>query len=404
MSIENKIILRNESFGGIYFNQTIGRTVMIDPDGFLVLLNHLQKRPLSDSQEKFSKFFFNPRTPLRTKILFDKSISFQNNNALVTHSPVLIDLSLSNACNLNCPYCYMSTKSLENGEYLSMNDFETILSEMTKNRVLQVALGGGEPTFHPHFPEILKKIRVEGDIIPNYTTNGTNLTPEILKATKKYCGAVAVSYSEERERENERAVNTLIKNGIQTNLHIVLLKSRVHRLSEITKNFAKLGISSVVLLLFKPIGRGSNLEREVVGLSDKKIISTELVKILLLRKKYSVRLSIDACSAFLVKDLPFLPESIDGCTGATYSCYIDWKLRVKPCSFMQDEAGIDLKGTSLKDAWNSPSFNQFRSELLSPRFEGCEECESFTSCWGGCMVKPDLVACESRLKAKRKDE
>ncbi len=390
----NSIILRNEPFGGVYFNQQNGRTIMMDQEGFISLLKHLKKEPVTQKEEKFNEFFFNTETPKNIKFMLNRSTKFIKDSPLVTTSPTLIDLSLNNYCNLSCSYCYMSAKKMGKGEDLSMENFEFLLSEMKKNRVLQIALGGGEPTLHPHFTEILKLLRIESDIIPNYTTNGTNLIPVILDASKEYCGAVAVSYSEEREEETQKAVKTLTNHGIQTNIHIVLLKSRIPKLSEITEKYAKLGIHSVVLLLFKPIGRGENLTYEILTPEDKKSFASEVMKVVLLRQKYGVRLSIDACSAFAVKDFPFLPESIDGCTGGTYSAYIDWNLNMKTCSFMQNNSGVDVKTKGIIGAWKSEIFNKFREMILNPRYEGCKACESFSSCWGGCPIKPELNYCE----------
>lgn len=391
-----QIILRNESFGGVYFNQANGRMVMVDTQGFLTLLKYLKKEGLNQKEQKFCDFFFNPQFPPQVELRIDPSITFNNCIIPYTKTPVLIDLSLNNYCNLTCDFCYMSAKPITGGEHLSIPDFNLLLEKMVQSRVLQIALGGGEPTLHPQFIEILKKLRTEGNIIPNYTTNGTNLTPEILKATKQYCGAAAVSYSEERTEETMNAVKKLISHGIQTNLHLVLLKSRIPRLAEITKQYTKLGIKNVVLLLFKPMGRGIHLTHEILNSNNGRDLSVELLKILILRKKYGVRLSIDACSSFIVKNFPFLPQSIEGCTGAMYSAYIDWKLNMKPCSFMQENDGISLKETTILEAWKSDFFEQFRHTLLNPQYDGCKKCKHISSCWGGCPISPDIVFCEDK--------
>lgn len=392
------IIIRNESFGGVFFNQKNGKTIMMDQDGLLTLIKFLEKKPLNHKEKKFTQIFFSKIGTQQIKLLLKPSIKFRENPPLITNTPILIDLSLNNYCNLHCPYCYMSAESIEHGEHLSMSNFNSLLHDMKKSRVVQIALGGGEPTLHPNFSEILKKLRIEGDIIPNYTTNGSNLTPDILEASKKYCGAVAVSYSEEREEKTLSAVKKLIQFGIQTNLHIVLLKTRIQNLFKIIEKYANLGISSVVLLLFKPMGRGANLKQEILTVKEKKTFSLELLKILALQKRFGVRLAIDACSAFTVKDFPFLPESVDGCTGAMYSAYIDWDLKMKPCSFMQDTDGIDLKHYSIAEAWKSDCFENFRKTILNPRYEGCKGCDFFSSCWGGCPLNPELTFCIEKGK------
>lgn len=79
--------------------------------------------------------------------------------------------------------------------------------------------GGGEPTLHPDFCELLEVSHDMG-IVPNYTTNGINLTDEIINYTKKYSGGVAVScHSHLNWHEG---VNRLIDAGIKTNLHVII--------------------------------------------------------------------------------------------------------------------------------------------------------------------------------------
>ena len=56
----------------------------------------------------------------------------------------------------------------------------------------------GEPTIHPEFCKFLETVYNLG-IVPNYTTNGISIAKydgnaeEILEATSKYVGGVAVS-------------------------------------------------------------------------------------------------------------------------------------------------------------------------------------------------------------------
>lgn len=80
-------------------------------------------------------------------------------------------------------------------------------------RPFQVAIGGGEPVSHPDFPEVLKTFDSLG-IMPNYTTNGTWISDEILDISAKLCGGVAISahphlkhiWSENVSRFNQRDI------------------------------------------------------------------------------------------------------------------------------------------------------------------------------------------------------
>lgn len=87
--------------------------------------------------------------------------------------------------------CYQSGMHRKDSN-MTIEDFKTI-AEQSKGRCNQFALGGaGDPDQHEHFEEILKICR-DNNIVPNFTTSGYGMTPEIAKICKNYCGAVATS-------------------------------------------------------------------------------------------------------------------------------------------------------------------------------------------------------------------
>ena len=74
LSKRYKLILRNEAFGGVYFNQVNGRTVMVDQEAFLTFLKYLEKLNLNPKERKFVNFFFNHKTPQEINLKLKKSI------------------------------------------------------------------------------------------------------------------------------------------------------------------------------------------------------------------------------------------------------------------------------------------------------------------------------------------
>jgi len=392
------IILRNEPFGGIYFNQKNGKMAMIDNDGFNSILEYLSEENLTHSQKKFVNLFFEPDSRETVQVLFQPCNKANIDSPIKTASPVLINIALNNYCNLNCSYCYSLIDSNTEKKDISLNDFDLLLSELVKNRVLQVALGGGEPTLHPDFIQILKRLRIEGNIIPNYTTNGTNLPSSILRATKEYCGAVALSYSQDREKVLFDALQKLIAHNIQIHLNLIMFKSQIPYLTKIVRKFVKRGICNVILLLFKPFGRATNLLHELPDFKDIVLLNKELLNIYNLQKDYEFTLSIDACSSFIFKNFQVHPYSIGPCTSAFYSACIDYNLELRPCSIMQHYKGIDLKKVSLKKAWDSIEFEKFRHTFTQPRFDNCKSCKHLISCLGGCPIMPEIVFCERTRK------
>ena len=170
------------------------------------------------------------------------------------HGPELLDVSITNWCDRGCSCCYR--KADTSGSHMALVDYEDVLKQAAELHVFQIALGGGNPNQHPMFAELLQRARVEYGIVPNYTTNGRGLSEQVLRATRKYCGAVAVSAYEPYE-ETDVAVKKLLDEGVTTNIHFVYtsrsLKTAIRWLREPPRLLV--GVSAVVFLNYKPVGR-----------------------------------------------------------------------------------------------------------------------------------------------------
>ena len=102
--------------------------------------------------------------------------------------------------------CYQSGLIVEQPN-MKLEDFIWI-AKQCKGRCNQLALGGrGDPDQHEHFEDLLRISR-ENNLVPNFTTSGYGMTPEIATVCKKYCGAVAVSWY--RSEYTLNAINILL--------------------------------------------------------------------------------------------------------------------------------------------------------------------------------------------------
>jgi organic radical activating enzyme len=149
--------------------------------------------------------------------------------------PEFYDVKLTGKCEGKCPWCYMDSKETDEHYENSVDKILSYFGQMTENqRPFQVALGGGEPTSHPDFIEILKTFKELG-IEPNYTTNGMWAKPyvsaddyafqegfKLLDATKDLCGGVAVSCHPQLKEYWERAANAYSLWEIKLNFHIII--------------------------------------------------------------------------------------------------------------------------------------------------------------------------------------
>jgi len=170
-------------------------------------------------------------------------------------SPEMVDISITNQCNFECPYCYQcSTKDAEHGEH---NLVEKVIKGF-QHPPYQIAIGGGEPTLHPDLPDMLRTAR-RLKVVPNYTTNGSFMTRELVEATNKYCGGVAMTYHPHKGIAWFRKHYLRLKNSLtcQLNVHLILKRGILRDLRALMGLQKEAGPISLVLLAYDPQGRGT---------------------------------------------------------------------------------------------------------------------------------------------------
>ena len=76
--------------------------------------------------------------------------------------------------------------------------------------------------------------------------------------------------------------------------------------------------------------------------------------------------------------------------------YITSDMKALPCSFDNQDMkwAVDISATSIKQAWESEQFNDFRNHFLN----SCPNCPNKASCYGGCPIRRQTVLCNSDKK------
>ncbi len=164
--------------------------------------------------------------------------------------PLLLDVAITNRCNRECDFCYRQSKI--NGYDMPIEDYTFLLTQAKQCGVQQIAIGGGEPTLHPNFIDILR-LTSENGIMPNYSTNADHLTDEMLIATKKYCGAIAVSIYENIDSYKD-TIERIVDFGIIVNLHMILRSDLISYYVDILKNPPQWlkKVNAIIFLNYKP--------------------------------------------------------------------------------------------------------------------------------------------------------
>lgn len=299
--------------------------------------------------------------------------------------PELLDISITNYCELNCKICYKSTK---NTTHMKFNDYCGLIDQIADIGVFQVALGGGNPNLHPKFIDILE-YTYSKSIVPNYTSNGFSLSNEIIKASAKYCGAVGISYYHQSGFDN--LAERMVKMGIKVNIHIVISAKNIDEIIQaLDTNSTFQRVNAIVLLRYKPAGPFSCPELASYSKTDlSKLFS------FISSNSHRFKVGFDSCFVNLMINHMDVDENlIEPCEGGRFSGYISEDLQMYPCSFMEGLAkGVSLKDTTVATAWtNSRVFVNFRQSL---RDNSCNKCPKFSLCLGGCPIFYDEFMCSN---------
>ncbi len=300
------------------------------------------------------------------------------------NGPELLDISITNYCEKGCVFCYR--RSNLHGKHMPILDFHNIIKQAKELGVLQVALGGGNPNQHPDFIRFLEITR-ENEIIPSYTTNGYGLTDEIMAATKKYCGAIAVSAYNPFKNLFD-IINVLVDYGIKTNIHFLVSSDSINTAIDwLNSSPAILNrINAIVFLNYKPVNTSSDY---ILGGSDQLELFFNLIK----NNRYKFKIGFDSCFiSGIVSNLKVKSLYIDSCDSARFSAFISEDLRMYPCSFMINDKGYgDLTKDSLINIWkNNGLFNRHRNLIKG---NPCSSCSFEQDCKGGCVYLPDINLC-----------
>jgi organic radical activating enzyme len=166
-------------------------------------------------EKNYKSIYFNGKT---MRIALDSTKPIQD-----LEYPEFYDIKLTDNCKGDCPYCYQNS-TLFNQDVDAIQILTDFFSSMSENeRPFQIAYGGGEPTMHPQFHEIMKLTRDFG-IAPNYTTNGMFVSDyetfdKIIKTTKEYCEGIAITCHSHLKDYWWDCADLFIDAGIFTNFH-----------------------------------------------------------------------------------------------------------------------------------------------------------------------------------------
>ncbi|MFZ2992637.1 MAG: radical SAM protein [Microgenomates group bacterium] len=325
---------------------------------------------------------------LRTSIL-DENGNETDAEPYMRSFPSLLDIGIMGLCSSvnSCGVgCYQQGSGNKLGKHMPVGVFKKIMDEIS-GKTFEVALGGfGNPNEHPDFIEMISYARERG-VVTNYTTAGNNITDEQIEASKRFCGAVAVSWH--RQQYTYDTINRLIGAGMKTNIHYVLGNDSIDEaLEHLENNDFPEGINAVVFLLYKPIGKVK--DNNVLKVNDPKVKRFYS----LIEQEHPFKCGLDSCHIPGVMNFTtkILEESLTPCDAARFSMYITPDGFVLPCSFNTTKRNwaVDLKNSSIQEIWDGEMLNKFREHSKN----SCGGCKLRSNCLGGCNLMEEINLCE----------
>jgi hypothetical protein len=145
------------------------------------------------------KFFgiTHPSIPEKVKLFDGEGFNYKSSKVIGLErleSQALIDITTTTktffANGMAVHNCYQG--STVKGEHASMDVIRQVMYSLAEMQTFEVALGGGEPTQHPKFIDILREFNSYG-IKPNFSTRNADWVVSHWSEIKDFVGAVGLS-------------------------------------------------------------------------------------------------------------------------------------------------------------------------------------------------------------------
>lgn len=190
-------------------------------------------------------------------------IDWEKHGVPSVQSPVLVDLKITDYCNFGCKFCYQG--STKEGKHVPLQDLKVIVDQLHNAGVVELVIGGGEPTQHPDFLEFIRYVK-DKKMHLSFTTKSIAWIHEQDNEDfllENILGEVAFSVKSLTDLRKIEA-EFVIANK-ESYLHRVQFQciDRVTQAYEIGRilKYAFLQGLKITILGFKDIGRGATYEK-----------------------------------------------------------------------------------------------------------------------------------------------
>ncbi len=320
----------------------------------------------------------------------------RNSNRLLA-----IRLETNKSCNLRCRYCYAQSGE-DSAKIAGFNVLKRIVSEAKELGIRSVVvIGGGEPTLHPDFRDLIAYIDSLG-IIPMLFSNTVLMTEELAGFLYEHNASVMgkldslkpeiqdyLAGRKGASEEIKKGLENLLNAGfskpsepgeLRLGVSFVSNKMNLEEIEEIW-HFCRQNNIFPNMEILTPTGRAND------ELEDKLLTAGEI-------KEYKLKLLEIDRKYYGYDWLPYTPITASGCLQHLYSLYINIEGNVRPCAPTKldehpalrigGEYPYNINRMTLREIYGSDLFTYVRNidKVLEGRCGNCEHIEECIGCRG----------------------
>lgn len=256
-------------------------------------------------------------------------------------APRVLQVAITNVCNKSCAFCY---RPMDAESAWTFDDLMALARVADRWGVLELAFGGGEPTVFPRFAELVRAVWTETGLCPSFTTNGSRLTPALLRSLRGSYGQIQLSIYD--DDDYHAVIDLLAAERARFGLNYLVTPARLPTLEADVAAFAARGVRDILLLSYKGRDPALHLTPAQQARFDEGV--ARLHRVLQIASptdvgraaapqavRRSIDLKVDVCWGERLHHTPRLFEDGD-CGAGSLFLSITSDRRVLACSFADD--------------------------------------------------------------------
>lgn len=127
------------------------------------------------------------------------------NSEVYLSFPELVDIKITDYCPYGCEYCYQD--STVDGQHANIQTLKDMAKHLSDNGTFELAIGGGEPTLHPNFSELIRYVKHDLNMVINYTTRNLTYFKMPVDEMKEHLSSIGgYAYSIDEKSDIDRFV------------------------------------------------------------------------------------------------------------------------------------------------------------------------------------------------------